>query len=179
MHAVNQPIDSINFSTRVTNVLGAVGVSRLAELARYEERDLYRLPNLGKKSIREIREVLEAHGLAFGMPELTAPAEARTAKPAMDPGDELRQSIARHIPSLESASLAGCAAADNHLGRIYLEGLGVPRDYRKARVLFIRAARRGCRLGDFNLALIYRIGYGVRRSLAKAERLMRRYERAP
>ena len=56
--------------------------------------------------------------------------------------------------------------------------MGVPRDYRKARVLFIRAARRGCRLGDFNLALIYRIGYGVRRSLAKAERLMRRYERA-
>jgi TPR repeat protein len=178
MHAGNQPIDSIGFSTRVTNVLGAVGLTRLAELARFEERDLYRWPNLGKKSIREIREVLEAHGLVFGMHEVLVPAEVRKVKPAVDPDEELRQSIARHIPFLESASLSGCAAADNHLGRIYLEGLGVPRDYRKARVLFIRAARRGCRLGDFNLALIYRIGYGVRRSLAKAERLMRRYERA-
>jgi len=59
MHAGNQPIDSIGFSTRVTNVLCAVGVTRLDELARFEERDLYRLPNLGKKSIHEIREVLE------------------------------------------------------------------------------------------------------------------------
>ncbi len=178
MNAGNQPIDSIGFSTRVTNVLCAVGVTRLDELARYEERDLYRLPNLGKKSIREIREVLEAHGLVFGMQEVPAPVEVRKVKPVVDSNEELHHSIARHIPFLVSASLAGCVAADNHLGRIYLEGLGVPRDYRKARVLFIRAARRGCRLGDFNLALIYRIGYGVRRSLAKAERLMRRYERA-
>ncbi len=178
MHAGNQPIDSIGFSTRVTNVLCAVGVTRLDELARFEERDLYRLPNLGKKSIHEIREVLEAHGLVFGMQEAPVPVEVRKAKPVVDPDEELRQSIARNIPFLESASLAGCAAADNHLGRIYLEGLGVPVDYRKARVLFIRAARRGCRLGDFNLALIYRIGYGVRRSLAKAERQMARYGRA-
>ena len=100
MNAGNQPIDSIGFSTRVTNVLCAVGVTRLDELARYEERDLYRLPNLGKKSIREIREVLEAHGLVFGMQETPVPAEVRRAKPAVDPDRELRQSVARHIPFL-------------------------------------------------------------------------------
>jgi TPR repeat protein len=178
MQAGNQPIDSIGFSTRVTNVIGSLGVTRLAELACFEERDLYRLANMGKKSVQEIRDVLTAHGLSFGTPLPTTTIEARQTKTKSDPEAVIRLCIARRIPFLESASLAGCAAADNHLGRIYLEGLGTPRDYRKARVLFIRASRRGCRLGDFNLALIYRIGYGVRRSLAKAERLMRRYERA-
>ena len=83
MHAGNQPIDSIGFSTRVTNVLGAVGVTHLAELARYEERDLYRWPNLGKKSIREIREVLEAHGLVLGMKKLLF--LPKSANSAVDP----------------------------------------------------------------------------------------------
>jgi TPR repeat protein len=177
MQAGNQPIDSIGFSTRVTNVIGTLGVTRLAELACFEERDLYRLANLGKKSVHEIRDVLTAHGLALGTPLPTTTVEPRPSKPDADPQALIRLCIARRIPFLESASLAGSAAADNHLGRIYLEGLGVPRDYRKARVLFVRASRRGCRLGDFNLALIYRIGYSVRRSLAKAERLMRRYQR--
>jgi TPR repeat protein len=177
MQPGNQPIDAIGFSTRVTNVIATLGVTRLEELACFEERDLYRLANLGKKSVLEIRDALAANGLALGKSPPTTTVEPRPPKPEADLEDVIRQCIARRIPFLESASLAGCAAADNHLGRIYLEGLGVPRDYRKARVLFIRPSRRGCRLGDFNLALIYRIGYGVRRSLAKAERLMRRYER--
>lgn len=178
MHSGNQTIDSIGFSTRVTNVLHSVGVTRLAELAAFEERDLYRLPNLGRKSIVEMRNVLAEHGLVFGTPLAVTTVEHPLAKPEANLDALISEYVARRISFLESASLAGCAAADNHLGRIYLEGLGVPRDCRKARVLFVRAARRGCRQGDFNLALIYRIGYGVRRSISKAERLMRRYEGA-
>lgn len=178
MNAGNQLIDTLEFSTRVSNVLGSIGITRLAELAALEERDLYRLPNLGRKSINEIRTVLAEKGLIFGTPLVPTVTEQCQVRPEKTLDAVIRESIARRVPFLEASSLAGCGSADNHLGRIYLEGLGVARDYRKARVLFIRAARRGCRLGYINLALIYRIGYGVRRSIAKAERLMRRHERS-
>ena len=80
------------------------------------------------------------------------------------------KSIAGRVQFLERASRDGYTSADIHLGRIYLEGAGVPTDFRKARVYFARAARRGNWLGYWNLAVIYRVGYGVRRSEAKALR---------
>lgn len=178
MNVKNQPIDTLGFSTRVINAIGALGISRVEELAAFAERDLYRLPNLGKKSVLEIRDTLATYGMALGTPLATPEIAASPRKKEADIDALIRQSIARHIPFLEAASRSGCGAADNHLGRIYLEGQGGLRDYRKARLYFIRAARRGCCNGYINLALIYRIGYGVRRSLSKAARLMRRFEQS-
>lgn len=173
-------VESLGFSTRVMNALYAIQINSLEDLARKTELDLYRVPNLGRKSVNEIREILTSHGLMLGMtfPDpASAPCNAKaTSGKSVD--EWIRKLAGERIPFLQKASLSGCAAADNHLGRLYLEGIGVDRDYRKARVLFIRAARRGCRLGYANLALIYRIGYGVRRSIPKSERLMRRYGQA-
>ena len=72
------------------------------------------------------------------------------------------------------ASTAGNASADVHLGRMYLEGVGVRTSFRKARVYFIRAARS---LGYWNLAVVYQTGYGVRRSKTKASRYLRLWNR--
>lgn len=177
MNARNQPINALGFSTRVTNAIGALGISRLEELAFLAERDLYRLPNLGKKSIQEIRETLAVYGMSLGTSEVAPVIASSPQKEETDVDALIRQYINKRIPFLEAASRSGCGAADNHLGRIYLEGQGVLRDCRKARLYFIRAARRGCSIGYINLALIYRIGYGVRRSLAKAERLIRRHQK--
>ena len=173
-------VDAVGFSTRVMNVMASLRIDDLKQLAQYTEQDLFRLPNLGRKSVEEIRAALADHGLALGM-VFAADEALRKSEPVWrtkSVDEWIRELATGRIPFLQSASLAGCAAADNHLGRLYLEGIGTGRDYRKARVLFIRAARRGCRLGYANLALIYRIGYGVRRSAAKAERLMRRFEKA-
>ena len=170
-------VDAVGFSTRVMNVMTSLRVDDLKQLAQYTEQDLFRLPNLGRKSVDEIRAALAGYGLDLGM-VFKADEAMRQSEPlcrTKSVDEWIRELAVGRIPFLQSASLAGCAAADNHLGRLYLEGIGADRDYRKARVLFIRAARRGCHLGYANLALIYRIGYGVRRSAAKAERLMRRF----
>lgn len=180
MHNKYHLIESIGFSVRVQNVLASMPIHDLRDLTELSERDLYRLPNLGKKSVTEIREVLTGYGLSLGMKfaaqENSPKDSVQKAKTTVD--EWIHLFARQRVPFLEKASLAGSAAASNHLGRLYLEGVGVGQCYRKARVLFIHATRRGCRLGFANLALIYRIGYGVRRSEKKAARLMRRYNNA-
>ena len=50
----------------------------IGDLVQRTEVELLRTPNLGKKSLTEIKEVLEGHGLGLGM----RPRELATAKPA-------------------------------------------------------------------------------------------------
>jgi TPR repeat protein len=168
----------IGFSTRVQNALGSMGLHDLTELASLTEQDLYRWPNMGRKSVTEIKEQLAYRGLTLGMVFAEKPSEHpdTSSLQAKSLDSIIGESRANRILFLVTASRAGYGSADNHLGVIYLEGVGAPRDYRKARLHFIRAARRGYRLGFWNLALIYRIGYGVRRSEKKAARWMRQYQ---
>lgn len=171
-------VDGLGFSTRVQNVLDGMRVVTLGDLVSLSDRDLLRSPNLGRKSLWEIHHVLGAHGLSLGM-RLEAPACGGVEE--IDAGRALDllivNTVSRRVRFLERASLDGCSSADILLGRLYLEGIGVRRNFRRARVYFARAARRGNRLGYWNLAVVYQTGYGVRRSPAKAARWMDAYLR--
>jgi hypothetical protein len=165
-------IDDLEFSTRVHNVLGSMKVETMFELVQMTETDLMRFPNMGRKSLYEIKDKLAECGLTLGlkfdaMPECDQDKSARQHRSY---NEHLRESASRRVRFLEKASRDGVASADVLLGRMYLEGLGVDVDFRKARHYFVRAARRGNRLGFWNLAVMYRIGYGVRRSEAKVDR---------
>jgi DNA-directed RNA polymerase subunit alpha len=42
-------------------------INYLGDLVQFSENELLRTPNLGKKSLTEIKELLEARGLKFGL----------------------------------------------------------------------------------------------------------------
>lgn len=171
-------VDGLGLSTRVQNVLDGMQVVTLGDLVSLSDRDLLRSPNLGRKSLGEIHQMLGAHGLSLGMrPETPDSGDSDEIDAGLALDQLIVTTISRRVRFLERVSRDGFSSADILLGRLYLEGVGVRTSFRRARVYFARAARRGNRLGYWNLAVIYQTGYGVRRSPAKAARWMRAYLR--
>jgi len=62
-----QPIDNLELTVRSTNCLKAENIYYVGDLVQRTEADLLKTPNLGKKSLTEIRDALKAHGLDLGM----------------------------------------------------------------------------------------------------------------
>src|SRR4051812_23233578 len=69
-----------------------------------------------------------------------------------------RNSTYRPVQILEAGSDQGNAAAQNNLGLIYRDGLGVPQDYVEAIKWFRLAAGQGNAGAQFNLGNMYRDG---------------------
>ncbi|MDH3978041.1 MAG: DNA-directed RNA polymerase subunit alpha, partial [Gammaproteobacteria bacterium] len=62
-----RPVDDLELTVRSANCLKAESINYIGDLIQRTEVELLRTPNLGKKSLTEIKEVLESHGLALGM----------------------------------------------------------------------------------------------------------------
>ena len=62
-----RPVDELELTVRSANCLKAENINYIGDLVQRTEVELLRTPNLGKKSLTEIKEVLESHGLALGM----------------------------------------------------------------------------------------------------------------
>lgn len=64
---LNRSVDELELTVRSANCLKAENIFTIADLVQKEESELLRTPNLGKKSLNEIKTVLLAHGLSLGM----------------------------------------------------------------------------------------------------------------
>jgi DNA-directed RNA polymerase subunit alpha len=62
-----RPIDDLELGVRSTNCLKAENVYYIGDLVQRTENELMKTPNLGKKSLNEIKEALKAHELDLGM----------------------------------------------------------------------------------------------------------------
>jgi DNA-directed RNA polymerase subunit alpha len=62
-----RPIDDLELGVRSTNCLKAENVYYIGDLVQRSETELMKTPNLGKKSLNEIKEALRAHELELGM----------------------------------------------------------------------------------------------------------------
>ncbi len=60
-------LEDLDLSVRAYNCLKAAKINTLGELVQYEEHELMKFRNFGKKSMVEIEELLEAKDLEFGM----------------------------------------------------------------------------------------------------------------
>lgn len=60
-------VDELELTVRSANCLKAEGIERVGDLIQRTETDLLRTPNLGKKSLTEIKNVLAEQGLKLGM----------------------------------------------------------------------------------------------------------------
>lgn len=64
---LKRPIDDLELTVRSTNCLKGENIFYTGELVQCTENDLLQTPNLGKKSLNEIKTVLANHGLSLGM----------------------------------------------------------------------------------------------------------------
>jgi DNA-directed RNA polymerase subunit alpha len=81
-----RPVDELELTVRSANCLKAENINYIGDLVQRTEVELLRTPNLGKKSLTEIKEVLEQHGLALGMRlENWPPPGLRADEPAAPP----------------------------------------------------------------------------------------------
>jgi len=62
-----RPIDDLELGVRSTNCLKAENVYYIGDLVQRSEAELMKTPNLGKKSLNEIKEALKTHELELGM----------------------------------------------------------------------------------------------------------------
>src|SRR5437867_1642464 len=59
----NFPIEELELGVRSYNCLKRVGIETIGDLVIKTENELAAIPNFGKKSIEEVKETLQAHGL--------------------------------------------------------------------------------------------------------------------
>ncbi|PIV29923.1 MAG: DNA-directed RNA polymerase subunit alpha [Zetaproteobacteria bacterium CG02_land_8_20_14_3_00_50_9] len=72
-----QPIDHLDLSVRSMNCLKSDDIFKVGDLVQRSEQEMLRTPNFGRKSLNEIKEVLENMGLSLGMElENWPPAES-------------------------------------------------------------------------------------------------------
>ena len=62
-----RPVDDLELTVRSANCLKAENIHYIGDLIQRTENELLKTPNLGKKSLTEIKDVLASHGLSLGM----------------------------------------------------------------------------------------------------------------
>lgn len=62
-----KPVDELELTVRAANCLKAENIYYIGDLVRKTETELLKTPNLGKKSLGEIKDVLATHSLSLGM----------------------------------------------------------------------------------------------------------------
>ena len=62
-----RPVDDLELTVRSANCLKAENIFYIGDLIQRTENELLKTPNLGRKSLNEIKEVLASRGLTLGM----------------------------------------------------------------------------------------------------------------
>ncbi|MCE5393415.1 MAG: DNA-directed RNA polymerase subunit alpha [Acidithiobacillus sp.] len=67
MPLLQRTVDDLELTVRSANCLKAEDIFYIGDLVQKTEQELLKAPNLGRKSLNEIKEVLEKNGLSLGM----------------------------------------------------------------------------------------------------------------
>ena len=62
-----KPVDDLELTVRSANCLKAESIYYIGDLVQHTETELLKTPNLGRKSLTEIKDVLAMHDLALGV----------------------------------------------------------------------------------------------------------------
>jgi DNA-directed RNA polymerase subunit alpha len=74
-----RPVDELELTVRSANCLKAENIYYIGDLIQRTETELLKTPNLGRKSLNEIKEVLASRGLTLGARWRTGPRRAWTS----------------------------------------------------------------------------------------------------
>jgi DNA-directed RNA polymerase subunit alpha len=64
---LNRSVDELELSVRSYNCLKNANIQTIADLVQKTEAEMLRTKNFGRKSLNEIKEILQGMGLQFGM----------------------------------------------------------------------------------------------------------------
>lgn len=64
---LTSPIEELGFTVRTCNLLHSENINTIFELVQWTEIELLKIPNLGKKPLTEIQDVLASKGLSLSM----------------------------------------------------------------------------------------------------------------
>lgn len=70
MNNLDRPIDDLELSVRVMSSLKYAEIKTIRDLTKKTENEILRLPNIGKKSMNELRAVLDGMNLKFNDGEI-------------------------------------------------------------------------------------------------------------
>jgi DNA-directed RNA polymerase subunit alpha len=93
---LNRSVEELELSVRSYNCLKNAGIQTIGELVQKTESEMLRTKNFGRKSLNEIKEILQAMGLALGM---KPDAHGRLVAPPPMPG-----SAAEEVPEEDQFS---------------------------------------------------------------------------
>jgi DNA-directed RNA polymerase subunit alpha len=66
-HLLRQKIEEFELSVRAQNSMKMANIQTLGDLVRYQEAEVLKFKNFGRKSLIEVNKVLANHALTFGM----------------------------------------------------------------------------------------------------------------
>ena len=115
------------------------------------------------KPILSVHQLLLLIAIFFALP---AQAELAVAMKAIERGH-----YATAERALRKAAVKGDVRAQNNLGYLYENGLGIPQDFTQALQWYKRAADGGLADAQYNLATLYHHGRGVARDHTTAYKL--------
>ena len=78
-----RPVDDLELTVRSANCLKAESIFLIGDLIQRTEVELLKTPNLGKKSLTEIKDVLATRGLSLGMRLENWPPEGPVEEPGL------------------------------------------------------------------------------------------------
>jgi hypothetical protein len=62
-----RPVDDLGLTVRLAKILEAEEIYYLGDLVQKNEIDLLKMPNMGKRAVEEIKDILATRGLSLGM----------------------------------------------------------------------------------------------------------------
>lgn len=96
-----RPVEDLELTVRSANCLKAENVHFIGDLVQRTESDLLKTPNLGKKSLNEIKSVLAERKLSLGMHLENWPPSFLRGKEESEEGEEEKEAAAEKEETVE------------------------------------------------------------------------------
>jgi hypothetical protein len=115
------PVDELYLTFRTTNCLAGEKIKYVGDLVQRTERELLLIPNLGKKSLDEIKEVLAALNLSLNMKMSEWPPKEMESS-QVDPNikDQVKSSLNYALRVAADKAHANCVSNDPDKAQVYV-----------------------------------------------------------
>jgi hypothetical protein len=110
------PTDELELSVRAANCLKNMGVRTVGQLTAMSDAELLRYPNFGRRSLNQLKQVLDEYGVGLKNAEITdieqrmnhALSRARAAKVAYAEAALEVQRLAKWLVDIDLEEIAPC-----------------------------------------------------------------------
>jgi hypothetical protein len=115
------PVDELYLTFRTTNCLAGEKIKYVGDLVQRTERELLLIPNLGKKSLDEIKQVLAAFNLSLNMKMSEWPPKEMESS-QVDPNikGQVKSSLNYALRVAADKAHANCVSNDPDKAQVYV-----------------------------------------------------------